>query len=517
MIKTISYKFCALVLLVCFQANAVLLSDYCQENVVCSDNFMSALNGAMKTKTPLIVTGSNYLVKDISTAGKGFSNITIIGVGDARLKTNQLHFADIPFLTIKNLKIEGIDYYEGSEEQDTSLVFVGTKKSTLVDNVTFDNVTISKAAEDLLAIWNVNNLVVTNNTLMEAGLAMRIAPILVPNDLRPRGSAFAIKNIKNANFSSNTVLAAKKVGIYFASENFVSNNIVLSNNFIDLKSDSQPTQRYGLLGGNGIYFDQTTNFEKVDIFGNNIRNYNTSALRINGSGFNVFDNQMNSSENCSPQGQYVEPSIGASGIKSHYLKNSFIYSNCVENSLSGVSLESWGVISNVTISTNTIYNSNSSIVVQYKSGGTYNHINIHDNQIYGALQNAIALRSDHIVSNNSVQRNTIISNMNWDGTDRRKGPLVYFQNQSDFKIKLNYLVTTAYSKNWTHVLFNGSKNGIFERNIVMSGTGDDYRLGGVTLYSNTSGIEVSNNDFYSLSPGIINESKSNTIGQNSYN
>ena len=500
-----------------FQSRAVLLSDFCQENVVCSDGFVSALSSAMKTNTPLIVKGNNYLIKNIDTENKGLHNISILGLGDsARLKTNQLHLKDIPFLTIKNLKIEGLDYYEGSEEQSTSLVFVGTIKGTMIGNITFDNVTISKAAEDLLAIWNTNNILIMNSTLSQAGLAMRIAPILIPNDLRPRGSGIAIKNIQNATFSRNKILATKKVGIYFSSYDFISNNIVLSNNYIDLKSDTQPTQRYGLLGGNGIYFDQTTSFDRVDIFGNNIRNYNTSAMRLNGKGFTVFDNQMNSFVNCPGSEEQVEPSIGASGIKSHYLENSVIYSNCIENSLSGVNLESWGMISNISISTNKIFKSNSSIVVQYKAGGTYNHVKINDNEIYGALQNAIAFRADHLVSGNSVLRNTIISGTQWDGTDSRKGPLIYLQNQSNFQIKFNYLATTAYSKNWTHMLFNNSSNGTFSDNIIMSITGDDHNFGGVTLYSNTSKINVLDNHFYLLLPGVLNESNENVIGHNSY-
>ena len=511
----IKFSLFSLVLFLSFQSRAVLLSDFCQENVVCSDGFVSALSSAMKTNTPLIIKGDDYLIKNIDTENKGLNNISIVGFGDnARLKTNQLHLKDIPFLTIKNLKVEGVDYYEGTEEQDTSLVFVGSKKSTLISNIIFDNVRISKAAEDLLAIWNTNNIMIMNSELSQAGLAMRIAPILTPNDLRPRGSGIVIKNIQNATFSGNKILATKKVGIYFSSQGFISNNLVLSNNYIDLKSQTQPTQRYGLLGGNGIYFDQTTNFDRVDIFGNNIRNYNTSALRLNGNHFNVFDNKMNSFTNCSGSEEQIEPSIGASGIKSHYLENSIIYSNCIENSLSGVNLESWGMISNISISTNKIFKSNSSIVVQYKVGGTYDQIKVNDNEIYGALQNAIAFRSDHLVSGNSVLRNTIISGMQWDGTNNRKGPLIYLQNQSNFQVKLNYLATTAYSKNWTHLLLNGSIDGVVNNNVFLSATGDDESIGGVTLYDNTSNIEVIENNFYDLSPGVFDHGTKNIIRNN---
>lgn len=66
------------------------------------------------------------------------------------------------------------------------------------------------------------------------------------------------------------------------------------------------------------------------------------------------------------------------------------------------------------------------------------------------------------------------------------------------------------------MLFNNSSNGTFSDNIILSTTSDDYNFGGVTLYSNTSKVNVLDNHFYSLSPGVMNESNKNIIGYNSY-
>jgi hypothetical protein len=55
----------------------------------------------------------------------------------------------------------------------------------MINNITVSNVFFENSAEDLLAIFNATNVKILNNTFSRSGLAMRIAEILIPGDLRP--------------------------------------------------------------------------------------------------------------------------------------------------------------------------------------------------------------------------------------------------------------------------------------------------------------------------------------------
>lgn len=246
-----------------------------------------------------------------------------------------------------------------------------------MDNVEFEN-----AAEDLLVLWNTQNVTITNSKFSRSGLAMRtVSSVGDPNDLRPRGSGLLFHNVTDLNVSFNEFYQIKKVGVFLDGEDVLDENIKIHDNYIDLLSDEKPTQRYGLKGGAGIYLANSINTKDVEIYNNRIINYTMNGMRINGSNIKVFNNSFNFSGKCGETDNSVSQPLVGMAIKAHYLINAEITNNCIQNTHAGIVLESWDNIMNIIVKNNHIFGAKVDFWVDDQEGGTSSNIDISDNVV----------------------------------------------------------------------------------------------------------------------------------------
>lgn len=378
-------------LLLSFNALSVNFNQYCQYQMAeedCSAEFMQALNDAMNVNEPLMLSGgAQYRIERINTSHLSLNKLSIIGDVNNKpiIYTNGLYLFDINNLSINNIKIMGINNedIEGQELQGNSLLLIGsTDRLNKVTNITVDNVDFENAAEDLFVLRNTSNVTISHNTFRRSGLAMRIAPIIGdPNDLRPRGSGLLFHNVINATINANELYEIKKVAIFIDSEDLLDKDLELFDNYIDMLNFEKPTQRYGLKGGAGIYIANSNNTHNVNIYNNRILNYTMNGMRINGTNIKVTNNAFNHRGKCNEIDTTISKPLVGMAIKAHFLIDAEITNNCIQNTHSGIVLESWDNIENVNIQQNTIYGANINFWVDDQEGGISSNITIENNII----------------------------------------------------------------------------------------------------------------------------------------
>jgi len=371
-----------------FDIYSLNFNQYCQFTKAqqdCSVEFTNALLDAANTNEDLhFLSGEEYRVGRIDTAGLALTGISITGDANnkAVIHTDGLHLFDINDLSITNIKIMGIHNEDNDDDvrQGNSLLLIGAKdRLNKASNITVNQVDFENSAEDLLVFWNTKNVTVTNNTFRRSGVAMRIAPILIPGDLRPRGSGLLFHNITDAAVSFNKFYEIKKVGIFLDAEDILDENILIHDNYLDLLSFEKPTQRYGLKGGVGIYIANTINSNNIQIYNNRILNYTMNGMRINGTNITVKDNFFNFSGQCTEMDKSIAKPLVGMAIKAHYLIDSEIINNCIQNTHAGVVLESWDNIENIKVNKNSIYGANVNFWIDDQEGGKSSNIVIDGN------------------------------------------------------------------------------------------------------------------------------------------
>jgi len=379
---------CLLLLLLSFKVYSINFNQYCQYKAAqqdCSAEFMTALLDAVNTKEDLnFLSGEKYQITRVDTQGLDLEGVSIIGDKDnkAVIHTDGLHLFDINSLLIENVKIMGIHNEDNDDDvkQGNSLLLIGSRNRLIkINNITVRDVDFENAAEDLLVFWNTKNVSVTNNTFSRSGLAMRTVPSADPNDLRPRGSGLLFHNVIDLEVSFNEFYQIKKVGVFLDGEDILDENIVIHDNYFDLLSEEKPTQRYGLKGGAGIYIANSINTQNVQIYNNNILNYTMNGMRINGVNIKVFDNSFNFRGQCNEMDTSIAKPLVGMAIKAHFLLDSEITNNCIQNSHSGIVLESWDNIEGIKVNNNTIYGAKVNFWVDDQEGGKSSNIVIEDN------------------------------------------------------------------------------------------------------------------------------------------
>jgi hypothetical protein len=491
----------------------VEFNKYCssvQAESDCSAEFLVALEDVANSGESLVFQGGEqFNISYVNTTNLDLSGIKIIGISKNNIKpiiqTDGLVLRDISGLSLSGLQINGIHNEEGDEQQGGSLIFLGgSSTQNIVDNITFNNMLMVNAAEDLLAIWNAKNVSVTNSEFKRAGLAMRIAPILIPGDFRPTGSGVLLHHVEAVDVSVNHFYELKKFGVYLSSKDIISKNIDIFNNYINMQNYEKPTYRYGLKGGAGIYLDQSAKFSHVRIQGNSLHNIRNS-IRINGSDIIVKDNNFNILGTCGEEVEGFELPLGGIAIKGHYLSNAIIEGNCVQNTEVGVALESWDNIEKVNIVKNKIYKAVSSIVVEYNYDGAYSNVNVTQNELYGSQVNGIAFRSQYESANNSVVGNTLISTPYW-GVNELGGPLISLEKQTNFYLDNNWLSAKARSVNWNYLILTEVNNSRFKRSYIKSFSGEDRNFAGIYIRDeNSIANSFENITLENLNPGIIDK------------
>jgi hypothetical protein len=501
------------------QVFSVEFNSYCPFNKGgqdCSAEFLQAMTDMSENGGSLILNaGEVFHIQDVDTEGLQLSNIKIIGVSANEKQpiifTDRLFLLDVNNLSISNVHFKGINFEEGDTQQGNAIIVMGSKDELKkVSNIQFINNYIEDGAEDLLSIWNAMNIQISNNIFKRSGLAMRIAPIMTPGDLRPRGSGLLFLNVENVLVNSNEFYAMKKIGIYLDGKEIGSWNVDIIDNYIDLESFEKPTYRYGLLGGAGIYLTNTPNIHKVNIMGNRILNYKGNGMRLNGSEIIVKNNHLNYKGLCKDKDNILEHAYLGTAFKGHYLTNSTIENNCVKNSNAGISLESWGEVSSVKINKNIMHNATNAIYVITVNEGTYENISINRNELYGTKNYGIAFRSAKTSYNNKITSNTIAN-----ANTPMDGPLISLQRQNNLYYANNWIMGQAQSINWNHLRLDKVSNSTFKNSVFKSYNGVDRDFGGI--YNRDLGSEnnrFDNINFQNLTPGIkdlgINNSISNT-------
>lgn len=375
----------AFLLVISFNTYSVNFNQYCQYQAAeqdCSAEFMDALLDAVNTQESIIFSaGEEYRIDRIDTSGLVLDGISLIGEGDSKpvIHTDGLYLFDTGNLLIKNIKITGIHNEAEDTEQGNSLLLLGTRnRLAKIKNITVDNVTFENAAEDLLVLWNTQNVTISNSIFKRSGLAMRVVPS-AGNDLRPRGSGLLFHNVIDLDVGFNEFYQIKKVGIFLDAEDILDENIKIHDNYIDMLSDEKPTQRYGLKGGAGIYLANENNTKHAEIYNNRILNYTMNGMRINGDDIKVFNNAFNYTGQCKEMDTSIAKPLVGMAIKGHLLTNAEITNNCIRNTHSGIVLESWGNIENVTIKHNSIYGAKVNFWVDDQEGGVSSNIVIENN------------------------------------------------------------------------------------------------------------------------------------------
>ena len=455
-----------------------------------------------------------FLLSEIDTSKLDLSNISIIGegVGEKRSKiiTDKFQLLNISRLTLMNLSIQGLHNEIGDDIQGGNIVLIGSKaQSKPVTDIFISNIAIENSSQDLMAISHANDVTIVNSLFRRSGLGMVIEPLPPGStDYRPRGSGLLFSNVNDIRISNNRFLEIKKVGIFFSSASIISNDIIVHDNYFDLLNFEKPTHRYGLKGGVGMYFEQSANFQNVNISNNTILNFSLNGLRMNGKNFTVRNNRINTTE-C---GQALDTEIGGVAFKAHFLEKAVISDNCVQNTEAGVLMESWGEINNVLITKNKVYNPVSGVIIEYKGAGVYSEVVVDGNEIYDSQKSAVIFRASKVAYGNTVQNNTIINNLSW-GEDSivSKGPLVYFQRQNNIYFGNNYLSGQAHSLKWNYLYLHDVDNSIIKNNSITSLTGKDSQFGGVYIDKESDSNDFYNINFKRVTGGITDNGSDNVF------
>ncbi|QIR15101.1 hypothetical protein [Shewanella aestuarii] len=491
----------------------VNLSSYCTNaNLDCSDEFNQAVEDSISRNEVLFVDLPEVIIENAYFYGDSYDGLSITGKDSSFvIKTNGLKFEEVNNLSISNISIEGLDYDIGSTEQGSSLVFFGSNHGEESENLSLMNISVSKSAADLVSIFNVNNVTVTNSQFEKSGLALRIEDQSSPDDPRPIGSGIGFKNVKNLNFTHNKVSEIKKVGLYFAlSDSFLgeSKHNLFKNEF-DLQNFERPTERYGLLGATAIYYDQDERFSIINILHNRINNFKQGAIRANGSNFNITSNYINSSGYTCKREALKDFNGHKYGVafKSHYLKDSVISQNCASRVGSGILLESWEHIANIKLNDNFIFESISGIAVENTTSGTYGSISILNNLVIGTEKSALALRTRQTSEDFLVDSNTFSngdpSRLDKQFDERKFGSgFVVVKNQKYLTFTNNWIEGEATSINWTHLSLSAIDNSNFSRNGIQSRNKRDSSFGGITFHGDVSNSVFHNFNIYGLNPGL---------------
>jgi hypothetical protein len=484
----------------------------------CSAEFLEAMADMSLNGGSLILkSGEVFLVQNVNTEGLQLSNVKIVGASEniqqPIVLTDRLFLLDVNNISISNIHFKGINFEEGDTEQGNAIIVMGSRDELKkVSQIQFINNYIEDGAEDLLSIWNAKDIQISNSTFKRSGLAMRIAPIMTPGDLRPRGSGLLFLNVENVLVNSNEFYAMKKIGIYLDGKEIGSWNVDIIDNYLDLESFEKPTYRYGLLGGVGIYLTNTPNIHNVNIFGNRILNYKGNGMRLNGSEVVVKNNHLNYLGNCNDKDNNLElPYVGIA-FKGHYLTNSIIENNCIKNSSAGISLESWGEINHVKINKNVMYNATNAIYVITVNDGNYGDITINRNELYGTKNYGIAFRSAQTSYNNKIMSNTIAN-----ANTPMDGPLISLQRQNNLYYGNNWVMGQAQSINWNHLRLNKVANSTFKNSVFKSYNGVDRNFGGIYIKDQESeNNRFDNINFQKLNPGIKDSGNNNSFNNITY-
>lgn len=500
---------------------SVNFNKYCQDTtgeLDCSTEFIQALYDATENNESIVFeSGEIFNIRSVDTRGLDISNVRLVGITEKNNKptilTDKFHLFDVSNLYINNLKFSGLHNEIGDTEQGTSIIILGTKnKNEKASNITVTNSLFEESAEDLLAIWNSKNVAISNNIFKRSGLAMR-TQVSEENaaDLRPAGSGLLFFNVDEAIISFNEFYEMKKVAMYFHAEEIINKNVDIIDNYIDMENFEKPTQRYGLLGGAGVYIGNSPNFDNFRVQGNRILNYKGNAVRVNGSNMLVKNNFINFRDKC----EFADNSIaGGAGIaiKAHYLKDSVITGNCFQNTSAGISLESWKEIRDITISNNIIYNAENAIFITYKGSGVYSDLLIDRNRLFGTTNYGIVFFSNNLSKGNRVTGNTLATSQQKFG-----GPLIAIKNQDRFYFNNNYVQGLATSPNWNHLVLTNVSNSTFIRSEFRSPTGEDSSFGGIYIRDAKS---VNNKfdkiTFTKLNPGYKDDGTGNTFSNITY-
>ncbi|WP_448547026.1 hypothetical protein [Thalassotalea fusca] len=513
----------ALALSFTHSANALEFNSFCdatQAERDCSAEFIQALEQVALSGEPLLFRKNEVFWLDwVSTDDLRLDGVTIIGEGNdqdrPKIVTNRLELVNISNLNINNIIINGKNNEEGENIQKHAVVLLGAKSlSKRVENISISNTLFNESAQDLLAIAYVDKVQLINNTFKRAGLGMHLEPLNSDTDPRPRGSGLLLNNVADANIIKNNFFEIKKVGIFLGASQVNSKNIIVANNLFDLQNFEKPTQRYGLKGGVGIYFDQDGNFSDVKLISNTVKNYHLNGFRINGKNFYVENNLFNSVEGCGTEQTSFEEPIGGPAVKSHYMDGAWIKNNCVHNSGALTVLESWNMIKNVTISDNKVYSPHSGIVAEYKFGGRYQDVKVLRNEIYHARAFAIVFRASEYSQGNVISGNTISSLLPYTGERViAESPLLYFQKQEGLWFYNNWINAEAHSAGWTTARFDGLRYSNIVRNAIISPAIDskDKSYGGIRLDGESRNNTIDRIEFTNLNPGIHDSGSNNQV------
>ncbi|QYJ74035.1 right-handed parallel beta-helix repeat-containing protein [Shewanella sp. FJAT-52076] len=486
-------------------------AEYCtftKGEADCSSELMMLMDIASETNEPIYLGANNiFRIDSVDTSAHLISGISIIGDKTSVIKTDRFFLRDIDNLKISGVKIEGINVSIGSNTQDTAMIsFGGSPGMPNAKNITLVNNFFSQSAEDILNIRSASNVVVSNNEFRLAGLAMR-STISESNgvyDERPKGSAIGMLNVDDVLVSDNRIFESKKTGIFVDSLNHTSKNISIFNNHIDLLSFSNPTWRYGLKGGAGIYFVQGSNFSNISVTGNAIYNAKMNALRLNGNKVIARNNRVDMDDTCSFIPENVDKAIlNSIAIKSHFIDDAIIRDNCIANYSVGVHLESWGEIKDVTVDKNKVFSPNSGVVVEHKYGGVYNNVRVVNNAIYGSKTNGYVFRSALPSTGNMLVGNSLVNNQvqNPSGINSG-GPMVFIQNQTDFYYENNWIEGGNTSINWNFLVIENVDNSIFKRSSFKLNSTADKNSAGIYIKSGSDNNYFDRINFYQFSQGI---------------
>lgn len=489
-----------LLLLLAVMTHAKDFSQYCGSTSMekdCSAEFLQALNDASSNAFTLRFSpADSYLIKNINTQGMGLAGVTLEG---GNLVTNKLWLSDISQLTITDMHITGLATEQ--VQQPGALVLVGGKGAKAY-NIYMKNITIEKAAEDLLVVVNAGTVTVKGSTLLYPGLAQRLHDANT-SDPRPRGSNLLLSGVSNVTIEDNIIKHARKVGIYISSGDSKTSFVTIVGNRLNLLNENLPSKRYGELGGNGIYLDQTMDIDNVVIESNEIKNYRTGGIRINGSNITVTRNHFNRSieiTDCKIKDD--DPGVRKSGtaVKGHYLDQVTISDNCVHNTLTGFHISAWGLVSNMQIFNNVIVDGSFGIYLDNNANGLLSNIGIFSNLIYGFNRYAIAFVNTKLATENYVIGNTISN-----GNPARKlhsygfapkkfqGPAVVIKNQRAFTYQNNWLYGVATSVNWSHVILENITQSSFFRNALVSPIQND--VGGFQIIKSVAKEQIFDNHY----------------------
>ncbi|WP_286265539.1 right-handed parallel beta-helix repeat-containing protein [Thalassotalea atypica] len=492
--------------------------SYTQAEQDCSAEFVQAMYDAQELGESITFeAGEIFNIERVDTKGYGLSDIKLVGIakGDQkpRIVSDKFHLFDVSNLYINNISFSGLHNEIGDTHQGTSVVILGTKdEQQKAENITVSNSYFENSAEDLLAVWNSRNVVINNNVFKRTGLAMRTqSSDGDPDDLRPAGSGMLFFNVDDAEVSYNEYYEIKKTAMYFHAETIINKNVNVHNNYIDMENFEKPTQRYGLLGGAGIYIGNSPNFSNFRVQENRVLNFKGNAVRVNGSDMLVKNNYINHRGECHTKDTSVVQGAGIA-VKAHYLKNSVIVGNCFQNSGAGISLESWSDISKVTIQDNVIYEAENAIFVTYRGSAQYSNLLIDRNRIFGTTNYGIAFFSKTPSAGNRVTGNTLVTSQQKFG-----GPLIAIKDQEKFYFNNNFVQGQAVSRNWSHLVLTNVSNSTFIRSEFRSPTGDDGSYGGIFIRdSKSQNNRFDRITFTKLDPGYKDDGQSNSFTNLTY-